>query len=397
MSDIPRPRLAIVLTGGGARAAYQVGVLRAIADLVPKDAGNPFPIVCGTSAGAINAVAIAADAGNYRRAALRLQAVWKNFHAEQVYRTDPAGVLRNSGKWLLAAVTGGLGHEPVSLLDNAPLRELLSSRVDFDAIGRCLDAGRLYALGITCSGYSSGQSVCFFQGAGDIEPWRRARRVGVPAKIGLEHLLASSALPFIFPAVHINREFFGDGSMRQIAPLSPALHLGADRVLVVSVGRQLASERTPPRPREKSPGYPTLAQIAGHALDSIFLDSMEVDLERLQRINRTLSMIPAEVLQRNGSALRHVDFMVISPSEELDKIALRHAAALPRTVRLLFRSVGALQRGGATLLSYLLFERAFCRELIALGYKDAMARQDNLRGFLGFATQWYCELRNSAA
>jgi NTE family protein len=215
--------------------------------------------------------------------------------------------------------------------------------------------------------------------------------------IGIEHLLASSALPFIFPAMHINREYFGDGSMRQIAPVSPALHLGADRVLVVSVGRQVAPDRAPTRPREKSPGYPTLAQIAGHALDSIFLDSMEVDLERLQRINRTLSMIPAEVLQRNGSALRHVDFMVISPSEELDKIALRHAAALPRTVRLLFRSVGAMQRGGATLLSYLLFERAYCRELIALGYKDAMARQDNLRGFLGYATQWYCELRNSAA
>jgi NTE family protein len=215
--------------------------------------------------------------------------------------------------------------------------------------------------------------------------------------IAMDHLLASSALPFIFPAVHINREFFGDGSMRQLAPVSPALHLGADRVLVISVGRQPFPDRAQAQnPRESSPGYPTLAQIAGHALNSIFLDSMEVDLERLQRINRTLSMIPAEVLQRNGSTLRHVDFMLISPSEELDKIALRHAASLPRTVSMLFRSVGATQRGGATLLSYLLFERAYCRELIALGYKDTMARRDNLRGFLGYATQWYCELRNSA-
>ena len=397
MSSALRPRLAIVLTGGGARAAYQVGVLRAIAELVPKDAGNPFPIVCGTSAGAINAVAVAADAGNFRRAVLRLQAVWKNFHAEQVYRTDVAGVLRNSGKWLLAAVTGGLGHEPVSLLDNSPLRRLLAERVDFDAIGRSIEAGWLYALGLTCSGYTSGQSVCFYQGAPGIVPWKRARRIGIAMPIAMDHLLASSALPFIFPAVHINREFFGDGSMRQLAPVSPALHLGADRVLVISVGRQPFPDRAQVQnPRESSPGYPTLAQIAGHALNSIFLDSMEVDLERLQRINRTLSMIPAEVLQRNGSTLRHVDFMLISPSEELDKIALRHAASLPRTVSLLFRSVGATQRGGATLLSYLLFERAYCRELIALGYKDTMARRDNLRGFLGYATQWYCELRNSA-
>ena len=393
-----RPRLAIVLTGGGARAAYQVGVLRAIADLVPRDAGNPFPIVCGTSAGAINAVAIAADAGNFRRAVLRLQAVWKNFHAEHVYRTDLPGLLRNSGKWLLAAVTGGLNREPVSMLDNSPLRELLTARVEFDAVGRSIESGWLYALGITCSGYSSGQSVCFFQGAQGIEPWKRARRIGVSMPIGIDHLLASSALPFIFPAVHINREYFGDGSMRQLAPISPALHLGADRVLVVSVGRQPSADPLRAQnQREKSPGYPTLAQIAGHALNSIFLDSMEVDLERLQRINRTLSMIPNEVLQRNRSTLRHVDFMVISPSEELDKIALRHALSLPRTVRMLFRSVGATQRGGATLLSYLLFERAYCRELIALGYKDTMARRDNLRGFLGYAAQWYCELRNSAA
>jgi NTE family protein len=192
--------------------------------------------------------------------------------------------------------------------------------------------------------------------------------------------------------VRIHREFFGDGSMRQLAPVSPALHLGAERVLVVSVGRRPSPLQVE---RETSPGYPTLAQVAGHALNSIFLDSMEVDLERLQRINRTLSMIPPEVLAGDRSGLRHVDAMVIAPSEEIDRIALRHAQSLPRTVRLLFRSVGATERGGATLLSYLLFERDFCRELMALGYKDVMARKDNLRGFLGYESQWYCELRNS--
>lgn len=390
-----RPKLGIILTGGGARAAYQVGVLRAIAELIPREAGNPFPIICGTSAGAINAVALGADAASFRRAVLRLQAVWKNFRANQVYRADPIGVMRNSTKWILSAVTGGMRHEAVSLLDNAPLGALLTERVDFGAIQRSIDHGHLYALAITCSGYTSGQSVCFYQGATDIKPWRRARRIGIPMPIHLDHLLASSALPFIFPAVRINREYFGDGSMRQIAPVSPALHLGAERVLVVAVGRQLQDGQV--MDRTKVNAYPTLAQIAGHAMNSIFLDSMEVDLERLQRINKTLSLIPNEVLARSGSSLRHVDFMVISPSEELERIAMRHVNALPRTVRLLFRSVGATQRGGSNLLSYLLFEKAYCRELMALGYRDAMARRDNLRGFLGFDSEWYCELRSPAA
>lgn len=392
--NTPTPRIGIVLTGGGARAAYQVGVLRAIADLVPRDVANPFPIICGTSAGAVNAVALAADASNYRRAVLRLQAVWKNFRPEHVYRADLPGVLKNSTRWMIAAATGGRGREPVALLDNAPLRELLTQRIEYAAIQRAIEAGHLDALALTCSGYSSGQSVTFYQGAQGVRPWRRARRIGVPTAIGIEHLLASSALPFIFPAVHINREYFGDGSMRQIAPVSPALHLGADRVLVVSVGRQ---QNATTMDRPQSEGYPTLAQIAGHAMNSIFLDSLEADLERLQRINRTLSLLPADAMESGRTSLRHVDFMVISPSEELDKIALRHIDELPRTVRALFRSVGATQRGGSTLLSYLLFGRRYCRELIALGYRDTMAKRDNLRGFLGFDAHWYCELRSTAA
>ncbi|RPI47762.1 MAG: patatin-like phospholipase family protein [Betaproteobacteria bacterium] len=393
----PQPRVGVILTGGGARAAYQVGVLRAIADIIPRDVHNPFPIICGTSAGAINAAVVAGGAANFRHAVRRLQAVWKDFQPEQVYRADFLGVLRNSTKWIAAAVSGGLGHQSVSLLDISPLRALLARRLDLDSIQRAIDAGQLYALAVTCSGYTSGQSVCFYQAAAGAQPWRRSRRMGLPANITLDHLMASSALPFIFPAVPVEGEYFGDGSMRQIAPVSPALHLGADRVLVIAVGGQVRHGSPTAKERESAMVYPTLAQIAGHALNSIFLDSMEADLERLQRINRTLSMVPQEVLQRTPTALRHIDSMVISPSEELEHIAMRHIDELPRTVRVLFGSVGATQHGGSTLLSYLLFGPGFCREVMALGYKDAMAKADNLRGFLGLHGEWYCELRNTAA
>jgi NTE family protein len=381
----PQPRIGLVLSGGGARAAYQVGVLRAISSMLPADAPSPFQVICGTSAGAINATVIAANAGNFRQGVRMLMTVWKNFHASHVYRADPLGVIRNSGKWLAAALTGGLGREtPISLLDNAPLAHLLRTRLDFSTIQSSIDSGALHAFSITCSGYTSGQSVTFYQARPGVEPWQRARRIGVATEIGPEHLLASSALPFIFPATHINREYFGDGSMRQIAPVSPALHLGASRLFVIGVGRQLqhAPERV------KTEAYPSLAQIAGHCLNSIFLDSLEVDLERLQRINRTLSMMPPELRAKNNVPLHEIDFRVISPSASLEKIAAAHVRELPFTIRALLYTVGALKKGGSNLISYLLFEKAYCRALIKLGYEDTMQQRDELMRFLGYEACW---------
>ncbi len=378
-------KVGIVLTGGGARAAYQVGVLRAIAEMLPADSPCPFPIICGTSAGAINATVLAINAGNFRRGVRQLITVWKNFHVSDVYRADPVGVLHNSAKWISAVLTGGLGQKtPVSLLDNSPLAKRLSA-LDFGMIQRSIDSGKLYAFSITCSGYTSGESVTFFQGSGRLEPWQRARRIGVPARIGLDHLMASSALPFIFPPLRINREYFGDGSMRQIAPVSPALHLGADRLFVIGVGRQL--HQTPPE-RIKTETYPSLAQIAGHCLNSIFLDSLEVDLERLQRINRTLAIIPREVRSANNMPLQEVDFRVLSPSEALEKIALQYTHKLPRTIRALLFTVGALRKSGSNLVSYLLFEREYCRALIKLGYTDTMHRREELMKFFGYEACW---------
>src|SRR5688572_2884142 len=377
-----QPRIGLVLTGGGARAAYQVGVLQAISEMLPADVPCPFQIISGTSAGAINATVLAANASNFHHGVRQLLAVWKNFHVRHVYRADPIGVLHGQAKWIWAGLCGGLLGKvtQVSVLDNSPLRHLLGTRLDYGDIQRAIDAGHLYAFSITCSGYTSGQSVSFFQGAPELEPWQRARRIGISMKIGLDHLMASSALPFLFPAVHINREYFGDGSMRQIAPLSPALHLGADRLFVIGVGRPLQAKPE----RIKTESYPSLAQIAGHCLNSIFLDSLEADLERLQRINRTLSIMPKELQGKNSMPLHQVDFRVIAPSEELEKVALGHVHELPRTIRTLLYTIGALKKSGSNLVSYLLFEEGYCRALIKLGYDDAMKRREDLMPFLGY-------------
>jgi NTE family protein len=375
----PRLLTALVLTGGGARAAYQVGVMRALSHILPRGCPNPFPIVCGTSAGAINAAALASLATDFHRAVRRLLLVWKHFHAGQIYRSDAPGVLATGLRWLAALIVGGLGQQnPVSLLDNSPLEKLLKELLRLDGVQRSIDAGALRALAVTVSGYTSGQSVTFFQGVHGLQGWQRARRIGLPAPIGFEHLMASSSLPFIFPAVKIHREYFGDGSMRQIAPVSPALHLGADRVLVIGVGRQ-SSERPE---RVRSDGYPSLAQIAGHALNSIFLDTLEVDIERLQRINRTVRLIPPEERARTEFPLRVVDTLVIRPSEEVDSIAAHHAHTLPRSIRWLLRGLGATSRGGATLISYLLFEPGYCQALIDLGYRDTMAKRAEVETFV---------------
>jgi NTE family protein len=381
-----RPKVALILTGGGARAAYQVGVLRALSELSPKGAPTPFSIICGTSAGSINATVLAVDADNFRYAVRRLMTVWKNFHVDHVYRADVYGAFRNSARWLFATLTRGRRlnrTKPISLLDNAPLAALLQRYVDFSAIQRSVDQGHLTALSITCSGYTSGQSVTFYQGHTDLKNWQRARRIGIAMPISIDHLLASSALPFIFPPTHINREYFGDGSMRQIAPLSPALHLGADRLLVIGVGRQLQQQSQPQAERSRSTAFPTLAQIAGHALNSIFLDSLEVDIERAQRINRTLALIPEDVRQQSNYPLRPVEFRVITPSIALETIAGQFAQDLPRTIRTLLSTVGGTRPSGSNLMSYLLFEKSFCRELIKLGYADTMARKEDLLTFLG--------------
>lgn len=373
------PKLGLILSGGGARAAYQIGVLRAIAGILPRQAHNPFPIICGTSAGALNAATLAVNARNFRKGVQYLSNIWKNFQVGDVYRADPVGVFGNSIRWFIGVVLSMMGINKlnrVSLLDNTPLADLLHKTLPCEKIQESIDDGLLHALCITASGYGTGHSVAFYQGVKDIQPWQRARRHSAPVKIDATYLLASSAIPFLFPAVHIHREFFGDGSMRQAAPISAALHLGASRVLIIGLGQGGAEQQRHGHMDE----YPSLAHIAGHALNSIFLDSMEVDLERLHRINRTVSMMHEET--RQAVKLRHIDVLLIEPSQPIDSIAERYTNRLPWTIRFLLRGVGAMRRSGANLVSYLLFEKEFCRALIELGYQDAMKRKDEIRAFL---------------
>ncbi len=372
--------IGLILTGGGARAAYQVGVLKAVAEFLPYRAPIPFKVISGTSAGALNSIALAVNARHFRKGVRHLLNIWNNAHVTEIYRADALGVLSNTLRWvfgLLLSVLGSNWLNRVSLLDNSPLRTFLERALPCELIQRHIDDGLVHAVSITASGFSSGQSVTFYQGAPDIKPWKRTRRIGVPTQIDIQHLLASSAIPFIFPAVHVNREFFGDGSVRQIAPVSSALHLGAQRVLVVGVGHSAGEDE---EKRPKIEHYPSLAEIAGHALDSIFIDGLEVDLERLQSINRTLSAIPVEL--HKSLDLRHVEALVISPSQPLEKIAERYIRNLPWTIRLLLRLAGVMRGSGANLVSYLLFDKYYCRALIDLGYQDAFKRREEIMAFL---------------
>jgi NTE family protein len=378
------PKTGLILTGGGARAAYQVGVLKALAEILPRRTQNPFPVICGTSAGAFNAVTLAVYAQSFRLGAQYLEKMWKNFSAHDIYRADALGVFNNTVRWLSGLILNGLGINKlnhVSLLDSSPLAKLLDHALPSEKIQENIDAGALHALSISASGYGTGQCVNFFQSVPGIQPWQRARRLGVATFIEAKHILASSAIPFIFPAVRINREYFGDGSMRQIAPVSPALHLGATRVLVIGTGQ--VSEKQPSRANVDD--YPSLAKIAGHALDSIFLDSLEVDIERLNRINKTLDLVAAEV--RQNMNLHHVEVLQISPSQSIEKIAGRYARQLPFPIRLLLSSIGAMRRNASNLVSYLLFEKDYCRALIDLGYQDAMNRREELVAFLGMSEE----------
>ncbi|WP_425353611.1 patatin-like phospholipase family protein [Rhodoferax aquaticus] len=397
-NESPLPStVGLLLTGGGARAAYQVGVLEAIADLRKAcgqgEGPNPFPIITGTSAGAINASALACGADDFDGAVRQIAHTWRNFQAQDVYRADHISMLRSGATWITLLSFGWLVAKwrrlkPRSLLDNAPLKELLDKLVPLERLPFLIRKGALRALAVTASSYSSGDHVTFFQGDRRIMPWTRMQRFAVRDRITHAHLLASSAIPFVFPAtdLHINgnTEYFGDGSMRQSAPVAAAIHLGADKIVVVGAGRM--HEPKSEAHLHTTSTYPSIAQIAGHALSNIFLDALAVDVERVQRINQTIKLVPEHA--RLSSALRPIELLVIAPSQRLDAVAARHVGDLPHAVRTMLGAVGVSSAKadvkGAALASYLLFESNYTTELMRLGYADTQAMRAQVLAFFGW-------------
>ena len=373
-------RKALILPGAGARGAYQVGVLKAVAELLPAKAPTPFRILCGTSAGAINAAVLASRAGRFRHAVREMEQVWANFKVDMVYKADAFSMLKSSLHWLAAIVFGGLrSHNPISLLDSSPLGELLERRIRFPRIDQAIRCGQLDALAVTASAYTSARSVTFFQMRETPTPWSRPRRIGRPTEIRLEHLMASAAVPFIFPPVRIGGEYYGDGSMRHRAPLSAPIHLGADRLLIIGV-RDEQPDPEPPAGADAHP--PTIAHLAGYMLDTLFMDGLHADLERATRINMLLERAGENQRDQPIDGLRQIETMVVSPSLDVRQAAAHHVEELPYALRLLLKGIGGSSRDGRQLLSYLLFESGFTRELIEMGYDDGCARRSELEAFL---------------
>lgn len=371
MNDTPQPEeptLGLVLTGGGARAAYQVGVLKGIAELLHRGSGSPFQVLTGTSAGAVSAIALASDPAHFRHAVYAIEKVWREFRLHHVIKVDALSVVRSGLQWMLALLTGGwLVHPPRSVFDNTPLWDLLRRNLHFEGIPRGMYKQHLRAVGICATSYSDAESVTFYTCASPVEPWTRASRKGARVQLTLEHLMASLSIPFLFRPIFLHQQYFGDGAMRQTSPLSPALHLGANRLLVIGVGDPAAAGLGMPRIATE----PTFGQMFGFMLDSLFMDQLQSDLERLQA-------------QNDAAGSAGIECLVLTPSEDLSDIARRHRSELPTGLRALLRAMGAsaAKPGAGALLSYLLFERGYTRELIALGLKDARARAEELRAFL---------------
>lgn len=370
--------LGLILPGGGARNAYQVGVLKAVEELLATKSPSPFPVVTGTSAGSLNAGMIASRSVNYTDALERLLGMWQNLQMDMVVKTDARHSFKTGSKWVWSFASGNSSAQPDSLLDNTPLRSLIENHVNLARMRQCIHSGHLKALGITASSYGRGASLTYFEGHEDIEPWERTRRFGIPSRLRVDHFMASIAIPVIFPAVKIRNEYHGDGSMRESAPLSPALHLGANKLLIISV----RNPHTEYDPRNITPKYPNLGFVAGYMFDTLFMDRLDSDIERLKRINFALSQSKNVTFRHGDSVLRPVDFLVISPSVDIRQIVAKHLDRFPRSMRILLGGVGAMTKEGRPLTSYLLFDENFARDLIELGYNDGYAQRAKLEELL---------------
>lgn len=371
-------KTALVLSGSGARGAYQVGALMALAELL-GDRTLPFSILVGTSSGAITSSLLAARARDFSVAVDRLADFWRRIRPQDVYRTDAATLARVGATWMMDLSLAGLvgRHRRKALLMSDPLRALLQERLDMDLVHQNIRQGLVHGLALTTTGYGNGQGVTFFDGSPDVKPWVRSTRAGVRQRLTLDHVMASSAIPLFFPAVRVDGTYYADGCLRSMTPLSPAIHLGADRILAIGIRWPGAEQR------QATDAYPTVADTAGLILNAVFVEALEMDIERHERINRTLALVPDPA---PISELRQIPLFVLRPSEDLGRLAKDTLSSLPLLVQYLFRGLGISGESGWDLLSYLAFDSTYTSKLLDLGYTDAMAQGDALLKFIGQRT-----------
>ncbi len=375
-------RVALVLTGGGARGAYQAGVVEAVHEIAARlGVARPFQTLTGVSAGAINASFLAAQADAPFEAAARLAGFWRSLQSDMIFRTDAASIGRIGLRWITEMVaTGNIGrHQARALLDTAPLRGLLRKRIPFRRIRGNLDAGHLDGLAVAATDVESSENITFCMVRDEFVPWTRSFRLGVPAVIGEAHVAASAAIPLLFPPIEIGGRPFGDGCLRHAAPLSAALHLGASKLLVVGVRKGYEPDAAASFLAGRPAPAPSLARILSLVIHAVMLEAVDVDIERLRRINATIRLIPEA--QRAQTPLREVECLYLRPSEDVGQIAAEESKHAPRIIRYLLRGLGPVEEA-AGIASYLLFEPGYCGRLIELGRRDTLARQDEVEAFL---------------
>jgi len=374
VTDHSASDLAVVLSGGGARAAYQVGVLAAVAERLPD---LTIPIITGVSAGSLNATYLAAHRGSLALAVKGLQGEWLRLTSDQVYRLPATGVAKTTMRTVVRLLRLRRDTAVHGLLDTRPLARFLTQVVDFEGIDHNIASSRLKAVALSATSYDTGATITFVHGATDVPLWERAQRVAVRSRISVPHVMASCAIPIIFPAVKLDGGFYGDGSVRQTAPLAPAIHLGARRVLAVGMrGRTMIASDLLAATGE----YPTAAQVTGLLLHSVFLDALDADVERLERINRLIDSHPPGSALPDG--LRPVRLCQIRPSRDLGAMARGLVPRLPMLMDFIIKSMGGKEERGADFLSYLLFEPEYTGLLMELGHEDAMAQWPRLEGLL---------------
>ena len=386
MRAVPPSLCGLVLTGGGARAAYQVGALRALADLTASGprGQSPFGVVTAVSAGSVNGTAIAARAHDFPRAARELWQLWSTLTPDTIYRTDPKSLSSIGSEWIRDLWLGGLvgAHGINHLLDTAPLRRLLEARLEHERIADRIADGTLRGVACTATNYATGTAVTFFDGVPEIIPWQRSNRIGVRTRIGVSHVMASAAIPIFFPPIELGGTWYGDGCVRMSAPTSPAIHLGAERLVAIGIRYHRGDLEALALNQQPHVDPPVLSEIAGVLLNAVFLDALEADLELVERINRTLELIPEAHAARQP--LRPVPVLALRPSEDLGRLAAQQYDRFPRTLRYFLSGIGATGRSGWDLVSYLAFEPVYIKRLLDLGYRDTMRRADEVQAF--FAT-----------